>query len=169
MSIFNEAEKEETVPQADAGIAEEYSQRMKSGANWFYWVAALSLVNSIIILTGGTWNFIVGLGVTQFIDGFMQALSGQQGGFSAFSVMALMLDVLVAGIFALFGYFAGRGSVAMFIIGMVLYVFDALIYLLVGDWLAMGFHAFALFFMGKGLMAAFEYRSMKNNSPMVQP
>src|ERR1044072_7027870 len=120
MSIFNEAEKAETIPQADAGIAEEYSQRLKSGANWFYWVAALSLVNSVIILTGGKWNFIVGLGVTQLIDGFMQALSGQNG-FSAFSLVALMLDVLVAGVFALFGYFAGRGRGAMVLTGMDLF------------------------------------------------
>ncbi|HEV7642982.1 MAG TPA: hypothetical protein VGO50_03490 [Pyrinomonadaceae bacterium] len=169
MSIFNEAEKVETVSQADAGIAEEYSQRMKSGANWFYWVAALSLVNSVIVLTGGKWNFIVGLGVTQLIDGFMQVLSGHEGSFSAFSLIALMLDVVVAGVFALFGFFGGRGSIAMFIIGMILYVLDALIYLLVGDWLAMGFHAFALFFMGKGLLAAFEYRSAKGAATAVQP
>ena len=40
-----------------------------SGANWFYWIAGLSLVNTILLYTGSEWVFVVGLGVTQLIDG----------------------------------------------------------------------------------------------------
>jgi hypothetical protein len=32
---------------------------MKSGASWFYWIAALSLVNSIVAFTGSDWRFII--------------------------------------------------------------------------------------------------------------
>jgi hypothetical protein len=42
----------------------QLEERMKSGANWFYWIAALSLVTSVISLAGGTWGFFVSLGVT---------------------------------------------------------------------------------------------------------
>ena len=42
--------------------------KFKSGASWFFWIAGLSIINSIILLAGGQWNFIVGLGVTQIID-----------------------------------------------------------------------------------------------------
>ena len=38
--------------------------RVKLGANWFYWIAALSVVNSIIVMAQGDWSFIVGLGVS---------------------------------------------------------------------------------------------------------
>ena len=38
--------------------------RGTSGAGWFFWIAALSLINSIILLSGGDRHFVVGLGVT---------------------------------------------------------------------------------------------------------
>ena len=28
-------------------------RRFKSGANWFFWIAGLSIINSIILLAGG--------------------------------------------------------------------------------------------------------------------
>ena len=34
----------------------EIEARFKSGANWFYWVAALSLINSVSILSGSDWG-----------------------------------------------------------------------------------------------------------------
>ena len=40
----------------------------QSGANWFYWVAGLSIVNSIMQHLGGGVFFIMGLGVTSFVD-----------------------------------------------------------------------------------------------------
>src|SRR5688572_28411552 len=44
--------------------------RLKSGASWFYWIAGLSIINSIAALSGAGWGFIVGLGVTQIVDEF---------------------------------------------------------------------------------------------------
>lgn len=170
MSIFNESENQQTPQQADTPNTAAISDailRMRSGANWFYWIAALSLINSIVLIAGGQWNFIVGLGFTQVIDGIMRGMS-ESNGFSAFSVVALMLNVLIAAIFALFGYFAGRGSVLMFITGIFIYVLDALLYIFVGDYLAAGFHAFALFFIIRGMMAAVEFNSAMKDGQMIQ-
>ncbi len=36
-------------------------QVVKSGANWFVWIAGLSVVNSIVGMSGGHLHFIVGL------------------------------------------------------------------------------------------------------------
>src|SRR5881394_752088 len=33
---------------------------LKSGASWFYWIAALSLINSISAASGSSWRFIIG-------------------------------------------------------------------------------------------------------------
>jgi len=41
---------------------------LKSGANWFYWVAGLSLINTIMIFAGAKWGFAIGLAITQIID-----------------------------------------------------------------------------------------------------
>lgn len=167
MSIFNEPENQQNTNQVDAGAVSDSIMQMRSGANWFYWIAALSLINSIILISGGQWNFIVGLGITQVIDGVMREIS-QTDGFSAFSVVALMIDVLIAGLFALFAFFGGRGSVLAFVVGIFFYVLDALLYIFVGDYLAAGFHAFALFFIVRGLMAAVAFNSALKNGPMIQ-
>ena len=42
--------------------------QLKNGANWFYWIAGLSLVNSAIFAFGGHVSFIAGLAYTQIID-----------------------------------------------------------------------------------------------------
>jgi hypothetical protein len=169
MSIFNETENRQAeLPPDDHQLAEIY-QRVTRGANWFYWIAGLSLINSVILLAGGKLNFIIGLGVTQVIYAVIHVISHHDGGLNVFTVVTLMLDVLVAGLFALFGFFAGKGSAAMFIIGIALYLLDALLYLLLGDVLAAGFHGLALFFMFRGMMASFELKKAMKSSPMIQP
>ncbi|MCP4560303.1 MAG: hypothetical protein GY837_07230, partial [Bosea sp.] len=44
--------------------AEKISMGFRSGANWFYWIAGLSIANSLVILFQGEWGFVVGLGIT---------------------------------------------------------------------------------------------------------
>ncbi|MGI8656220.1 MAG: hypothetical protein ACR2LC_13505 [Pyrinomonadaceae bacterium] len=64
---------------ADAGIAAEYKRQALSGANWFFWIAALSMINSVVLLMNGQWNFLAGLGITQLIDGIAIALAKDAG------------------------------------------------------------------------------------------
>ena len=127
--------------------------QVRSGANWFYWIAGLSLINSAIFLFGGEISFILGLAVTQVIDGLVGAAiaEGAPGGLK---VIAVGLDLVVAFIFVLFGYFSNKGLALAFIIGSIIYIFDGLIYLAVGDMLAAGFHVFALFFIIRGFLAS---------------
>ena len=120
--------------------------RMKSGGSWFYWIAGLSLINSISAFTGSAWRFIFGLGITRLLDGYV---SGP---------VALVLDVLVAGLFVLFGIFANKGHLWAFIVGMALYALDGVIYALAGAWLSAGFHVFVLFCLVGGFRAARQLR-----------
>ena len=53
--------------------------QFKSGADWFFWIAGLSIINSIILLAGGQWSFIVGLGITQIIDTIGLEIAKQAG------------------------------------------------------------------------------------------
>ena len=128
--------------------------RLKSGASWFYWIAGLSLINSIVALTGSNWRFIIGLGVTQVFDVFGQSMSG--GG----KVVALILDLLAAGIFILFGVFANQRHHWAFITGMVLFALDGMLSLLIQDWLGLGFHALVLYWIFRGFAAS---RAMGKN------
>jgi hypothetical protein len=141
-----------TTVQAAPGLAAPavdpaLDKQMKAGASWFFWIAGLSLINSIATHTGSTFGFVLGLGVTQIIDTIGQNFApvGQ--------AVALVLDALAAGLFVLFGGFARRGHAWAFIVGMILYGLDALFFALAQDWLAIGFHGFALFCLFRGFKA----------------
>jgi hypothetical protein len=129
--------------------------QFKSGAGWFYWIAGLSLINSVIMMVGGGWSFMIGLGITQLIDaiaGVMAEGLGSDMGV-VIRLVAFVLDVVIAGIVVGFGMLARKRHKWAFIVGMVLYALDGLIFLWAGDYLSMGFHLFVLFWLYQGVRA----------------
>jgi len=126
---------------------EALERRRRSGARWFFWVAALSLVNSVATLGGQHWRFIIGLGITQVAD----ALSVRTG--HGMGVVALVDAVFIGG-FALIGYLALTGKRWAFALGAALYVVDGLIFVAARDWIGVAFHAFVLVMALRGLDAA---------------
>ena len=137
------------LPPAIAEMAKQ-TQLVRSGANWLIWVAGLTLVNSILFLAGSNWAFFLGLGATQFSDAFgKEVITGTTG-----QVLALTVDVVIAGIFAGLGLISRNGALWSFIVGMVLLVLDALLLVWVADWAAVAFHGLALFLIARGFQAA---------------
>lgn len=135
--------------------------QFKSGANWFFWIAGLSLINSIILLTGGQWSFIIGLGITQIIDAIGLEIFKEAGIIGY--IFAFVFDALAAGIFIVFGVFSKKRYSWAFIIGMILYALDGLLFLLVQDFLSIGFHIFALFCIYGGFKANKLLKSVEND------
>jgi hypothetical protein len=138
-------------------------QQGRNGANWFYWVAALSLVNSAIMHAGGGIHFVVGLGFTLILDSIVTAIAVEAPD-SALVVKAIGigLDLFIAALVAGAGWLAHRRFTAVFIIGMVLYALDGLIFLMVGDLMSVGFHALALWGMYSGLSAFRKLTAFEN-------
>ena len=130
----------------------EVAPEVKSGANWYFWIAGLSLVNSIILSMGGNWAFIAGLAITQFIDGVFDIIA-RESGTPAVNVIAFLINLVIAAVFVAFGVFARRGAKWAFIVGMILYTIDGLLYLLAGSILGVLIHGFALFCLFKGLQS----------------
>ena len=126
---------------------------MRSGANWFYFVAILAALNAIVSAYSGIFGYPLGFGVSQFVDGRMLTGYGQASPETA-QWGALVVNLLIAAAFALFGYFARRGSDLAFIVGMFLYVADAMLILMYKDVFGFAFHLLALFFMFKGLLGS---------------
>jgi hypothetical protein len=133
------------------------------GAGWFYWIAALSLINSLIFLGGGRWSFFIALGATQLVDGITLGVAQEIGLGAAlvFKIIAFVVDLFIAGVFAGCGYFAKRRQRWAYIVGMILYGFDAVIFLIFTDWGSLAFHAFALFMMFTGLLALNQLRALE--------
>lgn len=126
--------------------------RVASGANWFFWIAGLSIFNSAVVLLGSKWSFVVGLGITQLVDALVTHFAEQLG--TGVAVAAFAFDLLVAGVFVMFGVFARKRHEWAFLVGMALYGLDGVLFLLARDWLSFGFHVFALYSIYTGLRAA---------------
>jgi hypothetical protein len=125
---------------------------MRRGANWFYWIAGLSLINSAIFAFGGNVSFIIGLGFSQIIDAFSDAIVAN-GGPSFIRILAIMMDVGIFAFFALVGYYSNKAFKAAFMIGIAVYAIDALLWLLFGGYFEIAFHIYALFWIVRGFLA----------------
>ena len=44
------------------------------GAKWFYWIVGLSIVNSLLAMGGAPIRFVFGLGLTQFVPGYVASV-----------------------------------------------------------------------------------------------
>jgi hypothetical protein len=114
-------------------------QLVKNGAGWFLAIAGLSIVNSVLMLSGTRFSFIFGLGITQIVDAV-----GRQGGTTG-PTLGLVVNAFIVGVFVLFWNFARKGEKWAFLVGMALYAIDGLILLPFKDYLSVAFHAYALF------------------------
>ncbi len=130
-------------------------QRIRAGADWFIWIAALSIINAIIMTAGGKFHFIFGLGATDLVSAIATKLPS--GGVIA----AWVVNIVIAGVFALIGKIAREGKKNAFYAGMIFYVLDAALMLLFQDWLGLAFHAYALFRIYGGVKAATELEEMR--------
>jgi len=133
------------------------AKRIQSGANWFFWIAGLSLVNSVIALAGGGTRFILGLGITQMVDAIAQQASLGMS-------VPLVLDLVATGMFIPFGLQARKRRNWAFLVGMILYALDGLLFVLVKDILGIGFHLFALYFIYKGMKANEQLGAMEHGA-----
>jgi hypothetical protein len=135
-------------------------QHYKAGANWFYWIAGLSIITSLIAFFGGGIGFIFSLGITRIIDGIAASFSNDGGG-SAAKVVALVLDLIITGIFALFGYLSNQKQIWAYLVGAIVFLMDGLLSLLFGEIISVLAHAFVLFFLFRGFMAGRELLALE--------
>ena len=128
------------------------------GADWFLWLAILSVINSLVVYFYNTPNSPVALGLTQWLD-------GTHGGIKAsMSSGALVINIMIAGALAMFGLLGRRGSDIAFVVGIFLYVIDAFLVAGLKDFFAFGVHLVALFFLVKGLLAS---RHIRENAVSI--
>lgn len=149
----------------------ELSQRFKSGANWFYWIAGLTIVTSLIAFGGGGIRFLISLGATQVIDGLAAALSAEVG--TGAKVVGLVLDLIVTGAFVLFGYLSNQKHLWAYMLGMVVFLLDGLLALVFQDWISVVAHGFVLFWLFRGYMAGRDLlsleKAMAESAPQTEP
>lgn len=118
--------------------------RMQSGANWFFWIAAASVLTTIALLIGTSWGWFLSLGITQLVSVIASGYGSEA------KVIAFVVTLVATGIFVLLGVFSRKRQNWAFIVGMILYGADGLLFFMVNDWLSIGFHVWALFRISAG-------------------
>jgi hypothetical protein len=157
MTQFNSTSASPYLPQQPDQQAQMIAQLMRrttNGAKNFYVVAALSVVNTILSVFSAGRYFVIGLAISLFVDGIFIGLAEA---FPDAQLIAKLLNVgfsvLIAAVFALFGYLASKGRRWAFIVGMVFYAVDALLMLIFQEWIGLLFHLLFLWGMFGGLQA----------------
>ena len=151
-----------------SGPDPEWAARVKRGANWFYWIAALSTINSVAFLVGAKFHFLAGLGLTEIADAVVD-VSIQQGASAAIKAVSIVFDLIVVIGFGLAGYFANKFFRSVFLIGIIVYAVDAVIVLLLGDFFMAAFHAFALYSLIRGYLACRELKAHQVRTSAIVP
>jgi hypothetical protein len=91
------------------------------GGNLFFLIAALSVLNTFLILARAPFVMALGLAVTRIF------------GPDAPMANILFLNVMAVGVVVLLGVFVRHGSKPALLIGMLLYAADALLFFFVGN------------------------------------
>jgi zinc transporter ZupT len=127
--------------------------KFKNHMSWFYWIGALSFINSILAIVNSSFTFIFGLGITQLIDGIAIEVTKQlQTETKIIYVFSLVISLLFSGLFVLFGYLGNKKKKGAIITGVVLYALDAIFCLILGAYLDGAFHVWALVGLISGLV-----------------
>lgn len=132
--------------------------RVTTGAACFHWIGGLTVLNSLVVIFGGSLHFVLGLAFTAAIDAKARHL-GAVG-----AVLDLLINGTVAGIFFVLGSLAGKRIKWPFIAGMVLYGLDGLLLLAAGDILSVVLHAYSLFAISRGLTVMNQPQRLKRVS-----
>jgi hypothetical protein len=152
---------------SDLDIVRSYlASRVKSGANWFFWIAAASVINSVAWLSGGDWNFVIGLGTTQFFDIVLGSLGEEASDIAGIAfLMNLALDLVIVAIFVAIGFLSRRRR-WIYVTGMVLYALDGILLgWLFEDYLGVIFHLLVLYFLFQGARALYRLHALDHQAP----
>lgn len=110
-------------------------ERVQRSGGWFWWIAGLSVVNTLVTTFGGGVHFVVGLAFTEIVDVV----------FAQLRPVGYALDVVAIGFFVGIGFLARMGHAWAFVVGALVYLADGCVYGYFGDWFPAAFHAYVLY------------------------
>jgi len=141
------------------GAVAELVKKVNSSAGWLFVVAGLSLINTVLALSGSDRTFLFGVTITMIIDGIASAVvDGQEGPLVIVTrVIEFGCNMVVMGILIALGILGRRAKTWAFVTAVVLYGLDTLLTagLALLDsqlWITAGIHVFVLFVLVNGLL-----------------
>ncbi|MEN9865509.1 MAG: hypothetical protein RL748_1099 [Pseudomonadota bacterium] len=151
--VYAATGKDAQTESGDAPDTARLHQQVARAANWFYWIAALSVFNFVAEAIGSNWGFALGLGLSQLLGvGAKNFLASEAPGAAVFAMYAAAAGSIA--FFAACGWFARKPSVFVFMVGIVFFALDTLIFLIALDGMGIAIHLVALYFLRQGVPAA---------------
>ena len=143
--------------------------RARRGTDWFFWIAGLSLINTVINLVGGQLSFVTGLGIMQLIDGLTIgfAKNASANGGLVIHVIGFAINALIALMFVLAGFLSRKRYRWIVIAGMLIYALDGLVFILFQDWIPLLFHGWALWGLWNGLKAINDLKKLEESNQTI--
>ena len=145
-------------------------QAIRIGANWFYWIAGLSLINTIVLVAGINREFVAGLVILQNVNILALIITAGKPEIGiVLLLVALVFNVFAVGIFIVFGYFANKRHQWSFILGMIVYALDMLMAIASLAYFSVVIHAVALIAIYSGLKANRKLDEIEKKSMNIVP
>ena len=118
--------------------------RIRVGASWFYWIVGLAIVNFVLKATKTPVLLAFGPGLPLLFPSNFLILS-------------------TTAVYAVFGYFGGKGHLWAFVVGMLVYGLDSLVFVRYEAWLSLAFHGYVLYRLFMGAKSCFELRAKRSH------
>ncbi len=132
---------------------ESISPEVGKAAYWFYAKAVLTVINSVLLFSGVEWSFALGMTVPLIIHSLTLIVSAVAGftNMSLLNAAPVLVSFICAGIVALLGRKASFGKKWALILGLIIFSFDALLYLASFSIIGIAVHAFGIYTLISGL------------------
>ncbi len=127
----------------------ELEKNARNGSTYFFWIAFFSIFNQVMDLLSAKRRFVFGLGAPQYIERSLAAPN---------PTLIWGIIIVLAGIFVLFGIFARRGNIPVYIVGIVFYLADLVLSILSGDLVGAVVHVVFTVLLVLGLIATYKLR-----------
>lgn len=126
---------------------QELQQKVATGASWFLFMAAFTVLNTVLVIAHSPIGMALGFILTDYIV----AIANENGSVGIGIAIVLVPILIFAGL----GRFAGKGARWAFVVGIVLLILDTLIgFLDLGsNLISIGIHLWAIWQMAGGVIA----------------
>lgn len=148
-SIIKTSRKEKT--ESKNNIASGQNRLISGGASWFLLIGIISMLNIMFFATKQDVQFILGLGINYIILGVADGIK-QSLGLNLFPI-AYVLTFLISTVFLFIWKKSKSESKTVYLIGLILYGLDSLIFVFSKEWWNLGFHIFAFLLLASGYNA----------------
>ena len=124
---------------------------VSGGASWFLWIGILSMINLIFLITQQNVQFLVGLGLNYVILGISDGIRISME--IDLMPLAYVLTFIVSGLYLLIWHKSKNENKTAYLIGLIIYGLDTVVFVFSKDWFCLGFHIFAIIMLSTGYNA----------------